>query len=138
MYAGRLARAITRVADHDVPRASLRLMAQLDELGPSTVGRLAEADRCSQPTMSAAVSALTDRDWANKRPNPDDARSCLVELTDTGRAVLADARTRNAATIRARFLADPCHGVADLATTVAVLKNLLAQTDPETHTEGAR
>ena len=41
-----------------VPTASLRLLSQVDELGPLTIGALATADRCSQPTMSAGDAVL--------------------------------------------------------------------------------
>jgi DNA-binding MarR family transcriptional regulator len=125
MYAGRLVRAVSRRTSHDVPAATLRLLSQVDELGPVTIGRLAEADRCSQPTMSAAVHNLTEKGWAVKEPNPSDARSWLVALTDQGRVRLADARRRNAALVAERFAHDTRHDEQDLATTVAVIKGLL-------------
>ena len=48
-YAARLVRVVGRQASGD-SAASLRLLSQLDELGPSTVTDLAKADRTSQPT----------------------------------------------------------------------------------------
>jgi DNA-binding MarR family transcriptional regulator len=129
VYAGRLVRAVSRRATRDVPAAALRLLSQVDELGPSTIGHLAEADRCSQPTMSNAVQSLVDKGWARKLPNPADARSSLVELTGEGRAVLAAARRRHAAVVAERLRADPHHDEQDLATAVAVLKGLLETTD---------
>ncbi len=131
MYAGRLVRAVSRRSSHDVPSATLRLLSQLDELGPITIGHLAAADRCSQPTMSSAVQNLTEKGWADKQPNPTDARSSLVDLTDDGRAVLADARRRNAAVVADRLRRDPQHDEQDLAAAVAVIKGLLDQTHPE-------
>jgi DNA-binding MarR family transcriptional regulator len=130
MYAGRLVRAITRRTAGDVPAASLRLLSQVDELGPVTVGQLALADRCSQPTMSNAVHYLTEKGWAVKQPNPDDARSSLVELTDDGLAVLTRARRRNAAVIAERLRADREHDLADLTTAVSLIKRLLDE-NPE-------
>jgi DNA-binding MarR family transcriptional regulator len=130
MYAGRLVRAVTRRTAGDVPAASLRLLSQLEELGPVTVGQLALADRCSQPTMSNAVQYLTEKGWAVKQPNPEDARSSLVALTDDGRAVLTRARRRNAAVIADRLRADREHDLADLATAVSLIKRLLDE-NPE-------
>ena len=66
LYAGRLVRAVTREAvgaSTEVPTASLRLLSQVDELGPVGIGALAVADRCSQPTMSAGVRYLCQRGW---------------------------------------------------------------------------
>lgn len=131
LYTGRLVRAVTRHTSTDVPTASLRLLSQVDELGPVTLGALARADRCSQPTMSAGVQVLCERGWAVKRPNPADARSSLVSLTDAGRTVLAGARRERAAVVADRLRSDPQHTESDLATAVAVLRGLLQHADTD-------
>ena len=141
LYTGRLTRAITRQAvglTTSVPTASLRLLSQIDELGPVTIGALAVADRCSQPTMSAGVAALVERGWATKTPNPADARSSLVALTEPGHRVLVEARRERAAVVADRFRTNPLHDERDLATAVAVLRGLLEQpsTDPHPRPEG--
>jgi DNA-binding MarR family transcriptional regulator len=133
LYTGRLVRAVTRQAvgtSTEVPTASLRLLSQIDELGPVGIGALAVADRCSQPTMSAGVRSLCRRGWAVKAPNPQDARSTLVTLTDEGRSVLEQARRERGAVIAARLRTDPHHDERDLATAVAVLRGLLEQPSP--------
>ena len=137
LYTGRLVRAITRQAvglSTQVPTASLRLLSQVDELGPVTIGALAAADRCSQPTMSAGVQTLCDRGWALKEPNPADARSSLVTLTEAGRTILTEARQERAAVVAARLRTDPHHAEQDLATAVAVLRGLLDQPDTASDT----
>jgi DNA-binding MarR family transcriptional regulator len=131
VYSARLVRAIGRRSSSDVPAASLRLLSQLDELEPLTIGALAQADRCSQPTMSAAVQNLVDRGWARKQPHPGDARSSLVSLTEEGRRVLGGARAHNAQVIAERLRNDPDHDEQDLATAVALIRGLLDQSDPE-------
>ncbi|CAN5434043.1 hypothetical protein BH10ACT10_BH10ACT10_27660 [soil metagenome] len=131
LYTGRLVRAVTRHSSTDVPTASLRLLSQVDELGPVTVGALARADRSSQPTMSAGLQVLCDRGWAVKRPNPADARSRLVSLTGAGRTVLTGARRERAEIVAARLRSDPRHTESDLATAVAVLRGLLEDTDTD-------
>jgi DNA-binding MarR family transcriptional regulator len=136
LYAGRLVRAVSRHTAGSsrlpaVPAATLRLLSQVDELGPVTIGALAVADRCSQPTMSAAVTSLVARGWADKRPNPEDARSSLVTLTDQGRTILTEARRERAAVVAARLRSDPHHDEQDVATAVAVLRSLLHQFDEE-------
>jgi DNA-binding MarR family transcriptional regulator len=121
--AARLVRGVSRDAGHEVPSATLRLMAQIDELGPVTITELARADRCSQPTMSTAVRALVAKGWLDKQANPDDARSCLVSLTDEGRVVLAAARRRHSRVLQARIAAAGI-GADELRTTVDVLERL--------------
>jgi DNA-binding MarR family transcriptional regulator len=124
-YAGRLVRAVSRRTTRQVPAATLRLLSQLDELGPIGVSHLAEADRCSQPTMSSAVKHLIDKGWALKRPHPADARASLVELTGEGRDVLTDARRRNAEAVAELLRADEGHTLDDLRAAVALMKHLL-------------
>src|SRR5690242_3436775 len=82
-YAARLVRVVGRQAAGD-SAAALRLLSQLDELGPSTVTDLAKADRTSQPTVSAALRALEDSGLVARQAHPADARSTLVSLTDEG------------------------------------------------------
>jgi DNA-binding MarR family transcriptional regulator len=138
LLTGRLTRAVTRHSGGlttSVPAASLRLLSQIDELAPVTIGALAASDRCSQPTMSAAVAGLAERGWATKAANPRDARSSLVSLTDDGRGVLVQARRERAEVVADRFRSDPHHDERDLATAVAVLRGLLDQL-PTTATEG--
>ncbi|WP_235562157.1 MarR family winged helix-turn-helix transcriptional regulator [Marmoricola sp. Leaf446] len=120
----RLVRVVRR-NDVGVPAASTRVLSLLDELGPSTVGALAEADRCRQPTMTGLVKGLADKGWVDRSPHPDDARSTLVALSDAGRAQLAGVRERNAALVADRTEAA---GLSpdDLATAVAVLRELVS------------
>lgn len=124
-YSARLGRAISRVTLSDVPAATLRLLSQIDELQPVGIGRLAAADRCSQPTMSGAVQKLADKGWVSKTAHPTDARSSLVELTPAGATVLAGARQRMALLIGDRLAADPCHDLDDVRAAVTLLQHLL-------------
>lgn len=124
VQAARLVRAVRRATGDDA--APVRILSLLDEIGPTTVGGLARADRSSQPTMSGAVAALVDRGWVEKQPHPTDARAALVVMTAAGRAALADVRHRNAALVAER-LAGTAHTDADLARAVAVLRDLLSQ-----------
>ena len=41
--------------------------------------------------LSRAVARLEGRGWVTRRPDPDDGRYTLAELTDVGRTVLVDA-----------------------------------------------
>ncbi len=98
MYAARLVRVIRRTAAND-STASLRLLSQLDELGAVTVTELARADRSTQPTISAGVRGLEEKGWVHRVSNPDDARSTLLQLSDSGRAELQAARQRHGAVV---------------------------------------
>lgn len=126
VYAARLIRTVRR--RNDLP-PGFRVLSMLDEHGDIGVTRLAELDGCSQPTMSATVTGLVDRGWVAKRPRPGDARAADVHLTDAGRTELTRARSANAATVAA-LVAASGHTADDVATAVAVLRDLLAATEP--------
>lgn len=90
LYASRMVHALRRSAI--VPPPQLRVLALLDEYGPTGVSRLAELDSCTQPSVSTMVATLRDRGLVTKRADPKDARAGLVELSDDGRAQLLSAR----------------------------------------------
>ncbi|GAA1921566.1 MarR family winged helix-turn-helix transcriptional regulator [Nocardioides marmoribigeumensis] len=123
VLSARLVREVRRRHRDDAP-AAIRVMSLVDELGPSTVSVLAEADRCSQPTMTGLVNGLGDKGWLERLPHPDDARSSLVSMTTRGRAALDDVRRRNAAMVAERVTAAG-RTPEELATAVAVLSDVL-------------
>ncbi|GAB3992651.1 MarR family winged helix-turn-helix transcriptional regulator [Nocardioides marmoraquaticus] len=132
VLSARLVREVRRnIAD--VPAASTRLLSLLDELGPSPIGVLAEADRCSQPTMSGLVKGLVEKGWVSRAPHPGDARASVVDLTAEGRAALTDLRRRNADLV-ARRLTDAGASRDDLAAAVTLLHHVLGRNEqPHVH-----
>lgn len=126
-WAARVVRA-SRQHIHRTPPAGIRVLSLLDEHGPSGVGRLAQLDRTSQPTMSGAVATLVERGWVTKSPDPDDARATLVSLTEDGAHALAVVRERSGATIARAIREHPTLTTEDLATTITVLRAVLDAT----------
>jgi DNA-binding MarR family transcriptional regulator len=134
VQSARLVRAVRRLLEQPT---GIRTLSLLDEHGPSTVTQLAQADRCSQPTMTGTVNALAEHGWVRRSPNPDDARSSLVELTEAGRDVLSSTRRTYGVTVAERLTRSGRVGAGELATAVAVLRDIL-DTDPspaQQHTE---
>ncbi|TYL50109.1 winged helix-turn-helix transcriptional regulator [Nocardioides sp. BGMRC 2183] len=125
VQAARLVRAIRQ---QEPVGAHLRVLSILDQYGALGVTALATIDRCTQPTMSAAVSRMVDLGWLTKEPNPEDARGSLVRLTEDGSGELARFRAANAGFVAERLAATD-HDLADLTAAVAVLRDLL--TDPD-------
>ena len=62
--------------------AQLRVLSQLDDLGPSRISALAIVDRCAQPTMSVLVQRLEEHGWVDRSADPEDTRASLVRLND--------------------------------------------------------
>jgi DNA-binding MarR family transcriptional regulator len=128
VYAARLVRSVRR--ELELP-AGTRILSLLDAHGPLGITQLAATDRCSQPTMSAAVGQLVERGWVTKAPNPGDARGTVVTLTDAGRAELGSVRRRHGERVAALVAAHPSHSSEELATAVAVLRDVLTSSDHE-------
>jgi DNA-binding MarR family transcriptional regulator len=121
VLSSRLTRAVRREVEHP---AGARALSILDELGPTGVTALAVADRCSQPTMTSTVKVLAEQGLVSRSPHPTDGRAQVVDLTDAGRAELARIRRANAELVTAR-LADTHHTAEEVATAVAVLRDVL-------------
>ncbi len=90
--AARLSRWASRTASFDVPFAQARLLALLDELGPSRVSAVAAADHSSQPTVTAQLQRLDAAGWIERSSDPTDARASVIALSDDGRAALERVR----------------------------------------------
>ena len=60
----------------------------------------------------------------SRRPHPTDGRAQVVDLTDAGHAELARVRRLNAELVTAR-LADTHHTTEEVATAVAVMRDIL-------------
>jgi DNA-binding MarR family transcriptional regulator len=72
------------------------VLGRLDRGGPQSVSDLALAERVRPQSMAQTVSELEADRLVARRPDPNDGRRALVELTDQGRETLsADRRRRD-------------------------------------------
>ncbi|MEO6790915.1 MAG: MarR family transcriptional regulator [Ornithinibacter sp.] len=125
--AARLSRWASRHADLGMPYAQARVLALVDDLGPSRITALAAADDCSQPSMTAHVQRLESDGLVSRTPDPADARATQVELTPGGRSVLDGIRrSRGAALAPVLDTVSPHEG--RLRDAVALLGELLEAT----------
>jgi DNA-binding MarR family transcriptional regulator len=75
-------------ATFDVPQNVLNSLAVIDGAGePLTPSQISERMLVSSATMTGVIDQLEYRGWVRRLPNPDDRRSVLVEITDSGRAI---------------------------------------------------
>lgn len=124
----RLNRMATQQSDLPMPYAQARLLAQIEQQGPSRISELAAADHCSQPTMTTQVQRLEAGGWAARRRDPTDARAVLVSVTAAGAAALTRTRTRaaRAAVVAPHLERLDAEHRAVLADAVEILRGLLA------------
>lgn len=78
------------------------VLAMLNGSGPSTLRALAESEHVQAPSMTRIVNALADQGFVTRNADPDDGRQVRVDITDAGRAVLAEARNQRTAWLAQR------------------------------------
>lgn len=77
--------------------AQARILSQIDALGTPCVSDLAQAERCTLPTMTAQLRRLQAPGLIARDPDPRDGRVARVSLTAAGQQALAQARRARAA-----------------------------------------
>lgn len=75
-------------AENRLPIGQASVMARLDRDGPSWVSDLAAADRVRPQSMAQTVGDLEAQGFVARRPDPQDGRRTMIELTDEGRTAL--------------------------------------------------
>ncbi|HET9633837.1 MAG TPA: MarR family transcriptional regulator [Terrabacter sp.] len=124
--AARLSRWASRHASFDVPFAQARLLALLDELGPSRVSTLAAADHSSQPTITTQLRRLEASGWVTRASDPDDARATVICLTDEGIAAIETVRRARLAVLSPALDQLDDTGLDRVRIAVEVMNELLA------------
>jgi DNA-binding MarR family transcriptional regulator len=81
-------------AEHRFPIHHGAVLGRLDREGPASVSDLAAAERVRPQSMAQTVGELESQDLVKRRPDPDDGRRALVELTPAGLETLEDDRRR--------------------------------------------
>lgn len=83
-------------AEHRFPLSHGAVLGRLDREGPQSVSDLAAAERVRPQSMAQTVSDLEGDGLVARRPDPEDGRRALVELTQGGiDALQADRRHRD-------------------------------------------
>jgi DNA-binding MarR family transcriptional regulator len=132
--AARLSRWASRHASFDVPFAQARLLALLDELGPSRVSALAAADHSSQPSITTQLHRLEAAGWVDRAVDPDDARASLVSLSPAGKDALEHVRRARVAVLAPALDGLDGPALARVRVAIVVLVVLLdAAAEPPSH-----
>jgi DNA-binding MarR family transcriptional regulator len=93
-----LLRAVRKVDEASgLTAARLSALSVLVFGGPTTLGRLAQAEQVSAPTMSRLVAGLERDGLAIREAHDSDGRAVVVRATDEGRRLLEEGRERRIA-----------------------------------------
>jgi DNA-binding MarR family transcriptional regulator len=88
-----ISRLIRRLrAEHTFSISHAAVLSRLEREGARTASALAAAERVRPQSMAQTITELTGDGLITRRPDPDDRRQTLIELTDLGRNTLARER----------------------------------------------
>jgi DNA-binding MarR family transcriptional regulator len=89
---GRLTRRLR--AEHSFSMAQAAVLGRLSREGTRTTSALALAERVKPQSMAQTLAELAGEGFIARRPDPDDRRQTLIELTPLGRETLERERER--------------------------------------------
>jgi DNA-binding MarR family transcriptional regulator len=72
--------------------AAARILARLNDNGPTRISELALAERCSQPTITNHIKRLEAAGLVDREADARDARAWMIALTDAGSRELRELR----------------------------------------------
>ena len=99
----RMVRRLKRETDGDHSVSVVAALGSLNSRGPLTLSELAEAEGVSRPSMTVLAASLLDQKLIVKEPDPSDGRLVRVHVTNAGRRVLEQSRTRRNAYLAKRL-----------------------------------
>jgi DNA-binding MarR family transcriptional regulator len=76
-------------AEYTFPLAQASVLGRLDREGPLTTSALAAAERVRPQSMAQTLAELEADGLISRRPDPDDRRQVLIELSASGRERIA-------------------------------------------------
>jgi DNA-binding MarR family transcriptional regulator len=112
-------------AENTIPISHLAVLSRLDREGPQTTSSLATAERMRPQSMAQIVTELNADGLVARRPDADDRRQVIVELTAGGRKLLGTSRRQREDWL-SRAIADELSPGEQktLAKAIAVLRRL--------------
>ncbi|WP_100483900.1 MarR family winged helix-turn-helix transcriptional regulator [Mycobacteroides abscessus] len=120
----RLNRWVSSYADLPVPTGQTRLLALVGEMEDARISDLAQADHCSQPTMTVQLKRLQDVGYVERRVDPADKRAQRIKLTSKGREALVAMRAQRQGVLDPWLSTLPAEEQRTLAEAAAILERL--------------
>jgi len=100
---GRLNRRIRVDSGAVLPPLQSSVLVTLEEHEPLRLSELARREAVTPPTMSRVLAALDDAGLLVRTPDPQDARSALIHLSEAGHDAIRRIRTERTASIAQRL-----------------------------------
>ncbi len=121
----RLSRRLRKRADLHLTASQTSALTTVERHGELRLGELARLEQIGKSTMTRLVTKLEDAGYLHRWTDPTDGRVSLVTVTDHGKTVLREARSRQQAYLLRQFQAlDDVDRNALLASVPAIEKLL--------------
>lgn len=128
--AARLVRWVPKTGDSVLSLAAARILARLNDSGPTRISDLAAVERSSQPTITNHVKRLESLGLVERQTHPGDARAWIITLTAEGERELAAMRHQLGASLEPYLAALSRQDLAALTDGVAAMHRLMTQPRP--------
>lgn len=125
----RTARRLRQEAGAGLSPSQTAALATIERHGPVTPSELADHERVQRPTVTRLLARLEEDGLVTRSPDPGDRRSCLIALSDDGRATLRAVRSRKDAYLAQRLRGLDADDLATLDRAAAVLERMLEDDD---------
>jgi DNA-binding MarR family transcriptional regulator len=99
----RVARRLRQEAGGDLSPSLTAALSTVERHGLLTLSELASRERIQRPTATRVLARLEEQGLISRTADVWDRRSSLVAVTDAGRDLLAELRTRKTAFLAARI-----------------------------------
>jgi DNA-binding MarR family transcriptional regulator len=99
----RTARRLRQEAGSGLSPSLTAALATVERHGPLTPSELATRERIQRPTVTRVVARLAEAGLVARTADPYDRRSSLLAVTEEGRALLDELRTRKTAFLAERL-----------------------------------
>jgi DNA-binding MarR family transcriptional regulator len=128
---GRLHRRFSRRAVGGLTPSQLSVLVTVEQHGPLRLGDLATREVITPPTVTRLVASLQERSLVNRVTDPEDGRAALIEMSNSGTALLEEIRRERTAFIAQRLGGLEPAERAHVASAVLLLEQLIDV--PEDH-----
>jgi DNA-binding MarR family transcriptional regulator len=120
----RLSRRLRQEDVGDITQSQLSALATIERAGPLSLGDLADLERVAPPSMTRIAGRLEEAGLVVRNVDATDRRIARVAISETGRELLKQTRTRRDAYLATRLRALSPEERATLARALPLLERL--------------
>jgi DNA-binding MarR family transcriptional regulator len=127
----RIVRWVPKSNTFTLSLAAARILARLNDNGPTRISELALAERCSQPTITNHIKRMEALGFVDRQVDARDARAWMIELTPRGEKELQVLRDSLGTGIEPYLAKMSRRDLKALREGVEAMRRLMALSTPE-------